>query len=375
MKKNELLIVLAVVLFILIAGFAVYNIVMPLVPEHKEENKTETNKNLELLLKSAEFMKGKTTYQFTVKEKSGDVEKTFFITQDNENAYIKETIMGISREVFVIPNQKILCFDFSGERYCDIANETNEMLIVDGFKKALFSDERAEKEKKRLELLEKSGGLSIHSVEESEINGRRCTLIRYSVDYTKLSINDLEAIGLSPSDPLVSIVKTQNITSCIAETGETLSKQFSYYYSGQYIEEGFVVVDSNYETPNIPPIPNEFTNLSYLFQRHYNIFDEYLTCLQSNKKDKCILTVAVHNHIPGMCEYAENKTACYSGYVSFTFDPALCEKFEPPMKDDCFYTIALSTKNQTMCGLIENRSLSQDCIASFTESPASNQTQ
>jgi hypothetical protein len=366
MKKNELIIVLAVALFIVIIGLAVYNTVMPLVPEEghgKEEGKKE---GFELLLKSADFMKGKTTYQFTTKEKIGDVEKTFFVSQDGKNAYIKETLLGISREVFYTENGSILCFDFLGERYCDIANDTKEMMIVDGFRGALFSDERAKRERKRFEVLEKAGGLEIYSVEKGEGGGRNCTLVKFKVDYSKLSLPELGEIGLSASDPAVSLVPYYNLTYCIAEDGEVLSKQISYVYKGQGIEEGFVVVDSDYEHSAIPPLPENFTDLSVAFQRHYNIFNEYLTCLETTEKDKCIASIGVKYLIPDMCEYAENKTKCYSIYVSFTLDQTICERFELPMKDYCIYTVALETKNETLCGWIANNSLVQECISSFT---------
>jgi len=374
MKKNETIILLAVIAFIVIIGVATYNIVMPLIHEeghgeaHGEEKEGE---GFELLLKSAEFMKGKTTYQFTTQEKFGNVEKKFFVTQNGEDAYIKETVLGLSREVFYTKNSSILCFDFAGERYCDLANETKEMMIVDGFRGALFSDKRAEREKKRFEVLKKSGGLEIYSTKKSKVNGRDCVLIELKMDYSKLSLSDLEEIGLLPSDPAVSLVPYYNLTYCIAENGEVLSKQISYVYQGQQIEEGFTIVDSDYENSNIPPLPENFTDLTSSFQRHYGIFDEYFTCLKSYEKDRCIVSVAVNRALPEMCEYAENKSTCYGAYVSFTLDPDICDKFEGELKDHCFFTIALGKKDESFCNMMANKTLEQECIANFKQ----NQTQ
>ncbi len=379
MKKNETTIVLAVVAFIAIVGVLIYGIVMPLVHEeghgeaHEEEKKGE---GFGLLLKSAEFMKGKTAYQFTTQEKVGDVEKTFFVTQDGENAYIKETLLGISREVFYTENGSILCFDFAGERYCDLANETKEMLIVDGFRAALFSDKRAEMERKRFEILEKSGGLEIYSTEKSKASGKDCTLIEFKADYSKLSLSGLEEIGLSPSDPAVSLVPYYNLTYCIAENGEVLSKQISYVYKGQQIEEKLTIVNSDYESSNIPQLPQNFTDLASSFERHYNIFNEYFTCLGSYGKDKCIASVAVNRALPEMCEYAEDKNACYGAYVSFTLNPAICDKFEGELKDHCFFTIALGKKDESFCRSMANETLEQECIAHFKQNQTpSNQTE
>ncbi|MGB9719506.1 MAG: hypothetical protein ACPL06_02845 [Candidatus Anstonellales archaeon] len=376
MEKNELMIVLAVVAFIVIVGIGVYKIVMPLVPEEKHEEKNKIAEAFELLLKSAGFMEGKTTYQFTTKEKTGDVEKTFFVTQNGENAYIKETLLGISREVFLQPNQSVLCFDFFGDRYCDLADDTREMMIVDGFRAALFSDERAEREKKRFEVLNHSLGLEIYSIEASAVDGKNCTLIKFKVNYTTLSVADLGSIGLSPSHPTVLLIPHQDVAYCVAEDGEVFSKQISYVYQGQQVEEGFVVVDSDYETSNIPPFPQNFTNLSLSFQRHYNIFNEYFTCLESNEKDKCIVSVAVHHLLPEMCEYATNKTTCYGAYVSFTLDPTICWKFEAQLRDDCFFTVASGKRDESFCGSISNETLKQDCITSLSyNQTTSNQTE
>lgn len=374
MKKNELMIVLAIVAFIAIVGAVLYNLIMPLIPEEHEKEKTYMG--FELLLKSAEFMKGKTTYQFTTQERSGEVEKVFFVTQDGEHAYIKETIFGVSREVFVQPGQPILCFNFFGERYCDLANDTREMIIVDGFKSVLFSDKRAESEKKKFELLEKSGGLEIHSAETSEVDGRECTLVNFTVNYTTLSLSDLQEIGLSPSDPAVSLVSRYDTTSCIADNGEVFSKQVSYFYNGQMIEEEFVLVDSDYENSNIPPQPENFTDLTPSFQRHYDIFNQYFTCLELYEKDKCLVSTAVHYLFPEMCEYSTDKDTCYGAYVSFTLDPAVCGRFEGEMKDHCFFTIALGKKDESFCSSIANETLGQECITSLAgNQTTSNQTE
>jgi len=361
MKKNETIILLAVVVFIVIVGVGIYSVVMPLT--HEEEHGEEKNDGFELLLKSAEFIKGKTKYQFTTKERIGDVEKTFFITQDGEMAYVKETLLGISREVFYTENGSILCFDFLRERYCDIANETKEMIIVEGFRTALLSDKRAEKEKKKFEVLERAGGLEVHSLKESESNGKKCTLINLKIEYGKLSFSDLGEIGLSPTDVAVSLIPYYNITYCIGKDGEVLSKQISYVYNGQEIEESFTIVDSNYESASIPALPENFTDLSKSFQLHYDIFNEYFNCLQSDEKDRCITSTAVKHLIPEMCEYANNKTKCYTAYVSFTLDPMVCEKFDLPMKDDCMYIVASEKKNETICRLIQNSSLAQECLS------------
>lgn len=374
MKKNELMILLAIFAFIVIVGLVLYNVIMPLVPEEHEKEKTPAG--FELLLKSAEFMKGKTTYQFTTQEKSGEVEKVFFVTQDGEHAYIKETIFGISREVFVQPGQSILCFNFFGERYCDLANDTQEMTVVDGFKSALFSDKRAESEKKKFELLEKSGGLEVHSTEAGRMNGRGCTLVNFTINYTTLSLSALQEIGLSPSDPAVSLVSYYDTTYCIAENGEVLSKQVSYFYKGQMIEEGFVIVDSDYENSNIPQQPEDFTDLAPSFQRHYDLFNQYFTCLGSYEKDKCLISVAVHYSFPEMCEYSTDKNTCYGAYVSFNLDPDVCSKFDGGMKDHCFFTIALGKKDQSFCSNIANETLVQECISSLAGNETiSNQTQ
>jgi len=264
------------------------------------------------------------------------------------------------------------CAEREGKRYCSDISSANfsdkgyhlaESQIVFG--------KDIDYTIKLYDTLNNHSALSIKQVDSGNIINRPVNCFELELDYSKLSTNELNKLGIPPTSNLVMLYK--NITQKLCydnETGILLSTNFSYMYNGHMFDiskkatsfstqpfQNSIKIDKELEHYNVlKPVYNDITN----------DWVTYYRCSFENDTDTCLRDKSFENKNSKFCKLIKDthkRNSCYTRAISYDNNPSLCENIEDSQndRDSCYYLYVYYFGNKSYCKEIINDTIRNDC--------------
>jgi hypothetical protein len=326
------------------------------------------DKTAELLyMRALETGKGKTTYLYSYNESMNGFPLKTTLTVYGGNKFMKQEDLFSTKEIFWIGNDSYVCVTYGNHYACAYANNDSSLKsYVKQLDAAFFDSYRISNDVGDKQLLLDRNALLFDKVQNSEVNGKPCSLITYHMDFSNLTFDDLNKLG-------VTQMNTNRIdgTICINnETGEPLEKTFwfSQYNRNLSVRWTLLQSDWNYATPiNFTGnASKEWTNsVIGLLSGASSADSDLLSCLGKDglEKDKCLFTMAIQNGYEQLCPLAGSKISiCQQNFAAVAKDQKKCVVIaDASVKDDCYVELAATLKNATLCDSVVDVAKKTQC--------------
>ena len=373
MEKKTIILLVAALAIIAIAA-AVF-----LRPEEKPQSPLSSPQAV-LLFSYLEKMGNTSDCSLSYEEtKTNDIKQEIELVSKNESRFMSTKTLVDEKKVYKANGDYFVCEKLAGgEEHCALLKNSSILIsYAYGIDGQFLDAQSAAKKRKNNELLISKGVLSFSGgVDEKEINGIPCSFINYSIDYGKLSISDLNELGLSPADPVISVFSNYTVSICINnDTGIPVETALSYVYAGKQLLFKRTLLSSSLPSKQEINVPSNLTDESTV-EYYYDTANGYISdvtkCIRDADRDGCYLTMAITNGLSGVCDEIKNDTKrdrCLIALVHNEADVALCEKVTT-LKDDCFAEAAVKFGNKDLCANVTNETLREQCISAIEGNPA-----
>ncbi|MBU0586054.1 eight-cysteine-cluster domain-containing protein [Candidatus Micrarchaeota archaeon] len=367
--KEFVLLLLAIALTAIV-GYGIYVVGMSLASEHGEEHGTETeNHAQELLLAALKKPGNYSTYSYEYERDVDEYVYTVELMKSPEMLVVTNKDIFFEKTVYSNSTTNVLCITFDGEESCSNANENKE--LNKSAQVAILEDISLNVDKgvKNTELRIDYGLLIFenHTV-ETTVDGRNCTMIKYIVDYSKATVEQLNNLGLGLASGEVTYAKDQKYEVCIDDEDNILYKKFSAIYNGKPTYEIRKTLNFSWGTVDqtqlvVPELVNATITHQH-FLDALNARNGVLACsVNAAEKDNCIKNYAIENAAPYVCLLAESeKDRCILSIAPRMGVEALCLKVDNViMRDDCWLEIAAAKNDSAFCNNISNSETKNNC--------------
>ncbi|MDE1798358.1 MAG: hypothetical protein KGH63_03055 [Candidatus Micrarchaeota archaeon] len=213
--------------------------------------------------------------------------------------------------------------------------------------------------------------------QDRTVAGRACTDITYTLDFTHLTAAQLAQLGMTSSDPVVTVFRNFQVEKCLDnQLGVALTSDLQYDYvdptTGQSVPLEDKLTYQSFQSPLnaslSAPAPNANSSDLYNFVAGVNQMLAGIGNCQNapneTAHDQCIRTGAVGNGRVDLCRLINDSSLqgqCV-GIVALTTDnPDLC-KLAGSQTGDCYGNIAVSKGDISYCKMITDAAIQQKCM-------------
>ncbi|GEM_PF-890930 len=329
---------------------------------------TDANIQKELLKKAVEVGKNKSNYLYSYRETYDSYATEYSLLQKNGERMIEIHNPLSVKQVYFLKEDTILCTEFMNKKSCSsVKNNTradlNNYLL--SLQSKFFNDAEIERENARLNYFMERGYLKIspHIINKT-INGRECSEISYTMDFTNMTISEANAYGISPGAP-----KYFEWSLCVDNSsGLSYSKHFNYSFQGKGHTWDFVLLAADWNPKeDIVPPENLTERLAYdILLEEMEWQNEFRVCYQKtgDEKDKCFSDIALQLKMKSICELAGGRRdQCFVRLVPLTGDDSICNIItNPSFKEDCYIELAGLKKDNSYCSMIANITKQEFCM-------------
>ncbi|MBN2478163.1 hypothetical protein JXB01_02620 [Candidatus Micrarchaeota archaeon] len=365
--KDVILFILAVAVFFgvtyIIYDYAISN----LAEEHGEEH--QLSEAEEIYMKHLERELNLENYQYIYEEKKNYIPSTVTVVKNGDEAYVSYENYIASEETYFIGNDIYFCVDFEKTKKCTKVDENSSFYEYTNviLRKEIITEEMLEADKEASGILLEKGAMEFsEEITEKEINGHSCSEISYTIDFGKLTVEDLNRFGLDANS--AKVYTDYKITLCIGEDGEAYEKTFSFEMIGNPVESAKTLVekDNNVHEIEKPTHLSNESEVEDLFDLSLGTQDEIAFCFDQDEPEMCIKSVAVNRENPDLCNYAgPNKESCLFIITIQADDPEGCSGLTvDAFKNECYFEFAMRNKNETLCTFISDEETKNNCTES-----------
>ncbi len=320
-----------------------------------------------MFLKSLSATQGATKYLYSYSETINDYETKTTLVSDGNVSYIKQDTPLFLKETYFLDNETIVCskalFRAKG---CVVAeNDSAVTAHVGTLKMLLLNDNAVIQSKQATQSLIEKGLISFDpETTEKTVSGVSCTNVKFTLDYSNLTLVDAAQYGISQNSP-----KIFHGSACMSKDGLIYEQTYTYSLAGRQQNNVWVLVKADLNKAQKIEVPANLTENMTAFS--LLSFESELngmmkTCYDNvdiNAREKCISGDALDLRYPPLCNLAGNRSdQCYLNLVSIGKDTSLCKSIgSAGLKDDCYIEIAGSLKNSTFCSSVVNESKKPYC--------------
>lgn len=351
---------LAAIIVILVA-VAIYISFAPAQPTEKDDAHA-----MELIKTAVEVGKGQDEYYYSFREVSDDYTIEYVLFQKGGEKMISIDNPFAYKEVYFLENETILCEDFAGVETCSsVKNNTNAYFLdyLESLKSRFFSDEAIEDENEMLDYFYEKGYLIVQpETTQKTVDGRTCEEVKYTMDYTNISLSEANRFRLPTAGPDVF-----DFTICVDNrTGLAYTKHFEYYYEGEDHEWDFTLLEADW-SPSQDIVPPENLSAgaydSLIEEKTWQAKYQKCDVWTGENKDNCISDIALTLKSKEVCMLAGTwKDRCLLTVASLTGDDSICPEIEnTEYRDDCYIEMAYYTKDDSYCSNIADTSKIEIC--------------
>jgi eight-cysteine-cluster-containing protein len=314
---------------------------------HGEGNVTENatgNASLQkaLLLGSMQKFANSPSYTYVFGENAdGHESVTTTASSPAFRAYMINTSI-YARMALSNGTDSVICVYFGRKASCSDAPENSSLMRQH---KALISSVpgvMAAIEEKRMGILERAGGLEFTgpAVRDS-VGGIECNRFSYRLDYSVLTLSDLNDMGISPSAPVVLYYSNYTAEYCIDDSYDVLTAKFNYSMQGARKGSQTTALSHRWNQSSLSDFPvvalSPANETEALFLDALSAEASVNACAKTADRDLCVRTYAIDQDLPYMCLSAGK------------------------MKDSCILLLATRDVYPEMCQFVGNLSLRDDC--------------
>lgn len=271
----------------------------------------------------------------------------------------------------------VLCLTYAGENRCALVqNNSDASQIAASLKIQLPDAKTFLAQKSQVAKLINVGAIKLDAeIVDARVGAFDTRKISYSLDYRKLTVEQLLAVGISPDDPSLASITEQRVSYWIDKKTGMIVKSMATYkenlfpnaYGTEYL--GLVVGAAN--VPAAPMGVVETASFVSFYKRAETDFQAKQSCLNlaAPEQAPCLKNLASQKLDWEVCKLIKDSReyeACTLIVAQGTNNHVLCEKLDL-YADDCYISVAGQTGNFELCKNLKNASLLSSCTASATE--------
>jgi|GEM_PF-5067464 len=366
-SKDKLFLVLALVIFVLVA-YVIYQYGNAIATNGEEEGELSPYGIISLYYEK----EVPEEYTYKYEQNTDGIKNTITLISSKDSKSVFLDAPFYTEKVYYLSDDTVLCMELKNEvegntgvcaslkNTTDFDNHLN--LMVNLFpSKELFTNE-----KERMDLLIEKGAWTFNeeAFVEKEVGDSNCNNVVYNINFTKLNVNELQQLGYSPQ----SIIAYGNFHRefCIDEQGELLLDNFTYTYFAEPKFTTKILVEKKEQAEEVA-VPTDFKDtdaLKDIVSEINSLQEGVYACLISEDPDSCFKTEGVVSLNSYYCDMAgEKRDACMIMVASQKNDVSLCEKIDgAETKDDCYYDFAIKNSDPLLCDSIINLTKKDFCL-------------
>ena len=298
------------------------------------------------------------------------------VSSNGRESYVMKEDAIFTRELFLGENQTVLCLENVNRRLCTEVDQNSTYNPYAYTLSALLLDkERINQNRETNQFLIEHGAIVFHpEMPTKTYGGTGCTEIYYTLDYSKLSVEEMRLIGMDPDSPEVLLSKEYNFSLCIEpETSDVIHKSLTYLNFGTPESMESLTTRSEWGgavTIEMPANFSEDTDMAEFYEALRQSQENYANCLIDENFEGCIRTEAIHSRNEKLCELitdVDGRDACYLMVALEKGSPLICQHVSENFEADCYTEFAWKYKDTTYCGQIGDPAKQQECITAVTE--------
>ncbi len=361
---------------ILLVAVAVYFTLTLEEPQVEEPivDEVDTSSVMGLLFKGLEFGSNQEDYVYKYSESSNGYKLTYTLTKSGNQTLVEIENPLVTKEVYFLENDTILCTDYLGEEVCSSVHNEDELdNYLESFRVKFFDDERISKDKANMQFLLNKG----YVILDPEIKeNSKCSQISYVIDFSNITLGEAAQFSMGSNSP-----KLFDYSMCINNnTGYVHQKTFNYSVGEMMHDYAFELISFQSSAPEIEMTKNisEGAVLQLRHEREQTIkLAKCFTEKQGSERDKCISTLALELERDDLCPLAgERVDRCLVSIVPLTKDDTICDRVvDPNFKDDCYIELGGALKNETYCDMIVDLEKIETCKGISTPSEQEEETE
>ena len=302
-----------------------------------------------------------------------------FLTASEEFSYAMREDAIFKRELFISGETMVLCMENVNRRLCiEVDQNSSFNLYTYTMSSLLFDKDRIKTNEKNNRLLIQYGGIVFKpEVVSREYRGKACRELAYTLDYSKLTVEQMRVIGMDPSSPEVLASKEYNYTICIdPATKEVLYRTLTYIHFGEPASTSSVTTVSEWgahQPINLPDDLAEEEQLQEFYTALRKSQENYVKCMASSDFASCLRGEAILSRNEKLCSIIQDapiQESCYINVALEKGEPLVCNFLPDEKKADCLIEFAWKYRDTAYCGQIADSAKQQECISAAT-SPTS----
>jgi hypothetical protein len=327
-----------------------------------------TNEVQELFFKAVERPIGAGNYIYSYNEvHSNGYHADVTASRNGNYSYATRRDVVSGRAAYFGGNETIVCIRYMSTEKCAEVNSTSQFAgYALSLQELLYSEAgTAAMEEHYLKLVQYGGMEFSPEVAEKEVGGNNCTEINYTIDYSQLTVAQLNEIGLTANDPLLLRSGQYDFTTCIGPEGDIYYRKLHWVDLGQEAWMESTTTESVWGRGLDIQAPTELVETGELYtfyQEIASVASEYLTCIAGNNTDRCIAEIAVSWKNPALCEDSGSQNDfCYINAGLGASDPSVCGNVSAGIRDGCYLEFANLLQDAGYCERITDAALKQQC--------------
>jgi len=311
-------------------------------------------------------------YTFAYNENASNGYTTsVYITSSEEGSYVKKEDAIFIRELFLGDNQTVLCLETVNRNLCtEVEQNSTFNPYVYVLSELIYSPESIEQSKKNNEFLIEHGALTFGpQMQPKTYNGHTCTEITYTLDYSKLTVEEMRILGMDPDTPEVLLSKEYNFTLCIdPETKDVWHKSLDYSNFGTPESTESTTASIEWGVSDPVEVPTDLVTEEEMVEFYQALKTSqvnYANCLVSEEFVMCIRSEAIYTLNENLCKLIQNSSErdlCYVNVALQKGSSILCEEVSPQTQDDCYMEFAWKYKKAAYCDKITNTTKQGECL-------------
>ncbi|MEW6528401.1 MAG: hypothetical protein AB1391_00785 [Candidatus Micrarchaeota archaeon] len=380
MEIRNFIMPFAALIVTLLAGYVIYSVGVGSLEKNphgtiegvsKELQKEDLSIGANIVLAAIEKPYKYQNYTYEYVDQPDDYSIQTRIVHSPDFSIVKIKTPVFEKSGYFGSNTSVLCVTYFENTSCsEIGQNSTLMPELEGMKNKLISNKISDPTKAMKIYLESGAAKFNEKIEKGNINGTECNIVRYTLDYSKLTLDDLKEIGLNQDDPVLFVSKTYSFEYCVDNDSNVLSVSMDYSYFGTPKRAVTKIIENGWNKANrsefVFRISENETATHELFFNAKNNEQQILACLKDKTtKDECVKTYAIQQRIPEICLFAnQSKDNCIAMISPMMQRGDLCLKIgNESIRDICLIETAWYAKNETLCTLVANISQQAYCVS------------
>ncbi|MFH1221888.1 MAG: hypothetical protein V1492_02260 [Candidatus Micrarchaeota archaeon] len=330
--------VLAVVLLLVAVAVNVLVPQTPVVPKNETNATFEEGK--QLVFFAVNFGRNSTDYAYAYRETSNGYLETYQLVKNGQRRYLQTDDMLSVKKFYFLENSTILCVDYQGSSQCSATDNITDTQLQKYYaylKGKYLNPDNMAKEQFMFESLFQKGFVKINDVTDATVDGHKCRMVTYEIDYSYMTVDQAGEFGITPTSPKHFYWKI------CADSKLVYYKYFNYTYNGLPNDWEFKLVQFGPQDDINPPQNLSEDSYQLLIEEMQNK-GAFTNCFRQlgDDKDHCVAISALNLLEPRVCALAGGRTdRCYMSLMPLLLNESICTLIQDAnFKDDCYIELA-----------------------------------